>query len=151
MQPPLIADYYVDLGIQQSATAQEIRQAYRALVMKHHPDKQGPGANLDAENFRKPTKFFETNPNEQSMINFMCIFRGSGKSTDDRRQERTLLSNSDASGQKTGGEEPKLTKTLIFKQERSEKLSREAKKSVEKQLAITPKTELNERRLEGKS
>ncbi|GKT40378.1 chaperone protein DnaJ [Colletotrichum spaethianum] len=59
MQPPSKADYYVSLGVQQSATAQEIRQAYRALALKYHPDKQGQGVNVDAKEFRKIQEAYE--------------------------------------------------------------------------------------------
>ena len=36
-------DYYSILGVDKSATAQEIKQAYRKLASKHHPDKGGDG------------------------------------------------------------------------------------------------------------
>ena len=32
-------DYYEVLRVSKSATAQEIKKAYRKLSMKHHPDK----------------------------------------------------------------------------------------------------------------
>jgi curved DNA-binding protein CbpA len=34
-------DYYADLGLLKTATAAEIKSAYRKLVIEHHPDKQG--------------------------------------------------------------------------------------------------------------
>jgi DnaJ-class molecular chaperone len=34
-------DYYQTLGVVKTATAQEIKQAYRKLASKHHPDKSG--------------------------------------------------------------------------------------------------------------
>ena len=34
-------DYYKILGIQRSATLEDIKKAYRSLAHKHHPDKGG--------------------------------------------------------------------------------------------------------------
>jgi DnaJ-class molecular chaperone len=43
------------LGVKPTASIDEIKSAYRALVMKHHPDKGG-----DAEAFRQITGAYET-------------------------------------------------------------------------------------------
>ena len=37
-------DYYQTLGLQRSATDEEVKQAYRKLASKHHPDKGGDTA-----------------------------------------------------------------------------------------------------------
>ena len=37
-------DYYAALGITKSSSPEEIKQAYRKLAMKHHPDKGGDEA-----------------------------------------------------------------------------------------------------------
>lgn len=41
-------DYYADLGVLPSATAGEIKAAYRKLVIEYHPDKQGDPAKFRA-------------------------------------------------------------------------------------------------------
>lgn len=36
-----IKDYYETLGIKKSASADEIKKAFRKSAIKHHPDKEG--------------------------------------------------------------------------------------------------------------
>eukprot|EP00960_Hanusia_phi_P027579 746901-Hanusia_phi.AAC.4 len=47
MQTP---DYYGDLGVRMNASTEEIREAYKALVLSYHPDRSSRGSNfLDSE------------------------------------------------------------------------------------------------------
>lgn len=51
-------DYYKDLGVRSSATAAEIRKAYRTLAKKHHPDKN-KGAKSAEERFKVISEAYE--------------------------------------------------------------------------------------------
>ncbi|KAF6804869.1 chaperone protein [Colletotrichum sojae] len=59
MAPPSSRDYYADLGVPPSATAEQIKSAYHKLVLKHHPDKQAPGSRPDSEDFRRIQEAWE--------------------------------------------------------------------------------------------
>ncbi|MEK7833584.1 MAG: DnaJ domain-containing protein, partial [Acidobacteriota bacterium] len=45
-------DYYKALGVSRTATADDIRKAYRRLARKHHPDVN-PGDKSAEEKFKK--------------------------------------------------------------------------------------------------
>ena len=45
-------DYYADLGVKKTATAEEIRKAFRKLARKYHPDVN-PGDKSAEEKFKK--------------------------------------------------------------------------------------------------
>lgn len=51
-------DYYSLLGVSKGATEAEIKQAYRKLAMKHHPDRN-PGDKAAEEQFRKINSAYE--------------------------------------------------------------------------------------------
>jgi molecular chaperone DnaJ len=51
-------DYYELLGIQQGATSEEIKKAYRALAMKYHPDRN-PGDKQAEEKFKEIGEAYE--------------------------------------------------------------------------------------------
>ncbi|KAH6644822.1 hypothetical protein C7974DRAFT_420251 [Boeremia exigua] len=57
---PQIPDYYFDLGIDQYATASEIKRAFRKLALEHHPDKKAPGHTIDAQEFRQARQAYDT-------------------------------------------------------------------------------------------
>lgn len=53
-------DYYSILGVNRSASSDEIKQAYRRLASQHHPDKGG-----SKEEFQRVQEAYETLGNEQ--------------------------------------------------------------------------------------
>ena len=52
------ADYYETLGVSRSATADEIKKAYRKLAVKYHPDKN-PGDKKAEEKFKEISEAYE--------------------------------------------------------------------------------------------
>ncbi|KAK1985023.1 DnaJ domain-containing protein [Colletotrichum cereale] len=70
MKQPSSVNHYVDLGIQQNATAPEIRQAYRELALKYHPDKKAPRESIDAEDFRKVQEAWEVLRDESKRVEY---------------------------------------------------------------------------------
>ena len=51
-------DYYKILGVEKSATKDEIKKAYRKLAMKYHPDRN-PGNKASEEKFKEITEAHE--------------------------------------------------------------------------------------------
>jgi molecular chaperone DnaJ len=51
-------DYYETLGIEKSASEDDIKKAYRRMAMKYHPDKN-PGDKTAEEKFREATEAYE--------------------------------------------------------------------------------------------
>lgn len=52
-------DYYKVLGVDKSASSNEIAKAYKKLALKYHPDKNPEGKEKAEENFKKITEAYE--------------------------------------------------------------------------------------------
>jgi DnaJ-class molecular chaperone len=81
-------DYYADLGLTSSATAVQIKNAYRRLVLLHHPDKKGPNSDGDASEFRKAQEAYEKLYEAKSQKE-----KNQGKEKNEPTQERTTRTN----------------------------------------------------------
>jgi len=58
-------DYYSILGVSKNASDTEIKKAYKAKSMKHHPDRGG-----DEEEFKRINEAYQhlSNPQKKSRI-----------------------------------------------------------------------------------
>ena len=57
-------DYYDVLGVSKSASASEIKKAYRKLAIKYHPDKN-PGDKKAEEKFKEAAEAYEVLSNAE--------------------------------------------------------------------------------------
>jgi curved DNA-binding protein len=57
-------DYYKILGVDRSATAEEIKKAFRKLAVKYHPDKN-PGDKKAEERFKEVNEAYDVLSNEE--------------------------------------------------------------------------------------
>merc|ERR1719191_2477978 len=53
-------DYYKVLGVEKTATEQEVAKAYKKLALKYHPDKNPENKEQAEESFKKISKAYDT-------------------------------------------------------------------------------------------
>tara|TARA_B100001750_G_scaffold230073_1_gene226154 strand:+ start:56 stop:286 length:231 start_codon:yes stop_codon:yes gene_type:complete len=66
-----MANYYDILGVGKSSNDKEIKQAYRDLARKYHPDVN-PGDKQAEEKFKKINEAYEVLSNPESKKNMIC-------------------------------------------------------------------------------
>jgi DnaJ-class molecular chaperone len=60
-----MSDYYNILGVNKTATSDEIKKAYRKLAIKYHPDKN-PGDKSAEEKFKEISEAYEVLSDEKT-------------------------------------------------------------------------------------
>lgn len=62
-------DFYDILGVSKSASAEEIKKAYRKVAMQYHPDRN-PGDKVAEEKFKEAAEAYEVLSNEQKKAQY---------------------------------------------------------------------------------
>ncbi|MDR0351213.1 MAG: molecular chaperone DnaJ [Puniceicoccales bacterium] len=62
-------DYYGLLGVSKTATAEELKKAYRKMALKYHPDKN-PGDKAAEEKFKQISEAYEVLSDEQKRVTY---------------------------------------------------------------------------------
>ena len=62
-------DFYSILGVPRSATAEELKKAYRKLAMQHHPDKN-PGDKKSEERFKEISEAYDVLSDDKKRQNY---------------------------------------------------------------------------------
>src|SRR5579863_7665599 len=72
-------DYYQTLGVERTATADEVRKAYRKLARKHHPDLN-PGDKSAEDHFKRVQEAYDvlSDPKKKEMFDQYGFYSENG-------------------------------------------------------------------------
>lgn len=88
-------DYYEILGVSKTASADEIKKAYRKLALKYHPDKN-PGDTVAEEKFKQITAAYDVLGDEEKRRQYDAgaySMNGSSTSSDNTYRQYTYTYN----------------------------------------------------------
>ena len=81
-------DYYDILGVPRTATADEIKKAYRKLAVKYHPDKN-PGDTAAEEMFKKINTAYDVLGDEEKRRQYDSGYYYNSNSSSNTSSENT--------------------------------------------------------------
>ena len=89
-----MSDFYEDLEVDKTATAEQIKKAYRTLAFKYHPDRN-PGDKAAEEKFKKINAAYEVLGDEAKRRNYDLMGQSaySGYSQNERNTYQNTYSN----------------------------------------------------------
>jgi molecular chaperone DnaJ len=93
-------DYYHILGVQRTASVEEIKKAFRKLAIKYHPDKN-PGNKKAEENFKEVAEAYEVLSNPEKKIKYDKGDSGAGGGGFEYQYEWSAFNRAKNSSKKT--------------------------------------------------